>query len=680
MRRESLLIQSDIFFSEFELDKYAEERGVKMPDDEIKWTQAITDHIASNLPYLAEFPIDISFDEKEAKKGYAKGRVVVGNMISIPLIMRNFRLLPLDVMAFEENFYPLSQEMVEQILLPKDVANKPVSPEESKTIPSDLSSGNRAPYSAYANRNAGFKSASMIDKLSSVHIGDLDDLKQALREDESLACDFVSRCGKSLQKLASKACDHEAPEPSGRDKFLKIAQANNWSPDVIQLSKRASDGDMDLYMSSDKYPMAYTHSIVEPHVAARMFGAEVVKRASHGFPHSVVSGRSGHSINLPDEMSFDAQNIEKFGQYDVLSKNHKILRGFVIPEVYDFDMRKQGEMKLFTDSHQFATQEKIAGRMVAAGPSQTPGEGEIRNGVTGSFMFRFGEKTAATAPFIVTSFPILSSEKVAFDAATLDGRPMHLEVMPGIASVVAGEKRGHYYIPSLWTFINVGHHSEPIMDQVDRVKTAAADNEEKNVEIIWDGINFKFRGPQVDNLNERMDNLEPMKARFLLTAFGLPLEYAEEVLQRAKNQGYAKFHANIYPTGKYKVVSNAVENCDGSRDTKLAAAVDRIKGFGLVKEALMSPDDETVDSVLSLNFVTPRNVSEYVQNIDDFRDSMSKLAKLLVASRLGMQTVDPSAVKVAMENMAQVVGELELLRSSMPQLKAQQGNGGSKNA
>jgi hypothetical protein len=669
MSRESLLIQSELYFSQDDLDKYAQERGIKMPEDEIKWTQAITDHIASTISYLSDFPLDIEFDEKDAKKGYAKGRVVVGNMISIPMIMRNFRLLPLDVIAYEGKFFPLSQQFVEQLLLPKDVGNKPVGPEESRTMPTDLSSGNRAPYSAYANRNAGFKSASVIEKLSSIHHEDLDAFRGHLKSDEVLACDFVSRRPDLISKLASKAVDHDAPEPSARDKFLKIASANNWSPDAIQLSKRAYDSNLDLYMSSDKYPMAYTHNVIEPHVAARMFGADMAKKASAGVPQNVVSGRAGQSINLPDEMNFPAQNIEKFGQYDVLSKNHKILRGFVIPEVYDFDMRKQGSMKLFTDSNQFATQEKIAGRRVAAGPSQTPAEGEIRNGVTGSFMFRFGEKTAATAPFTVTSFPLFSSEKVAFDAATLDGRPMHLEVMPGIASVVPGEKRGHYYIPALWTFINVGRHPEPVMDEVDTVKTAAADCEDRNIDIIWDGVNFKFRGPQVDNLSERMDNLEPMKARFLLTAFGLPLEYAEQVLQRAKTSGYSKFNANIYPTGKYRVVSNAVENCDGSRDTKLASAASRLREFALIKEALLAPEDETVDSVLALNFVTPRNVEEYVENIDDYRDSMSKLAKLLVASRLGLQSVDPSAVKVAMENIAQVVGELELLRSSIPQMR-----------
>ena len=112
MSRQPLFIESSLAFNEDDLFKYAQEKGVKMPEDETQWEQAITDHVASYMPFLTKYPVSIEFEEKDPKRGYAKGILNIANQISVPLIMRNYRLLPLDVMGFQDKFQPLSERAV----------------------------------------------------------------------------------------------------------------------------------------------------------------------------------------------------------------------------------------------------------------------------------------------------------------------------------------------------------------------------------------------------------------------------------------------------------------------------------------------------------------------------------------------------------------------------------------
>jgi hypothetical protein len=241
---------------------------------------------------------------------------------------------------------------------------------------------------------------------------------------------------------------------------------------------------------------------------------------------------------------------------------------------------------------------------------------------------------------------------------------MQIQVMPNISTILPGEKQGQYYVPQQFVMIPVGNQHQQLMTSRDDFKKHSfEDLEQKRVRVVWDGIEFFFYGPKFEGLPAAMNGLEQMKARFLLTSLGAPEDYAEKILNKAKSEGSADFYVSEEKPGKAMIVTNRLEHPDGARTVKTAC--DKIRSLALIKEAFAAQDEETVDSVLSLNFVTPQNMMEYVDSIDEFKGSMNKLAKLLVASRLGMQPVSPEAVKLAMSNMAQVVEELEVLRSTM---------------
>jgi len=82
----------------------------------------------------------------------------------------------------------------------------------------------------------------------------------------------------------------------------------------------------------------------------------------------------------------------------------------------------------------------------------------------------------------------------------------------------------------------------------------------------------------------------------------------------------------------------------------------------LTKEASFLDDPEAVDVVLSLNFINEDSLSGYVENIREMKKVSGDLAELLVASRMGLKTIEEGAVKKAMDGLNTVIGNLEEIK------------------
>jgi hypothetical protein len=98
---------------------------------------------------------------------------------------------------------------------------------------------------------------------------------------------------------------------------------------------------------------------------------------------------------------------------------------------------------------------------------------------------------------------------------------------------------------------------------------------------------------------------------------------------------------------------------------KTAEELRALKPFeiNLVKEAAVILDKETTDSVLALNFITPENMSIYVDYLPEIEKVSSKLAEIVIAARLGMDDVREAAAKNAMTQVNSVIGGLRDLQA-----------------
>lgn len=85
----------------------------------------------------------------------------------------------------------------------------------------------------------------------------------------------------------------------------------------------------------------------------------------------------------------------------------------------------------------------------------------------------------------------------------------------------------------------------------------------------------------------------------------------------------------------------------------------------LVKEAAAIQQQQpatTVDAVLSLGFITPENVQNYIDALPVLDEAASKLAELLIGVRLGLSDVQETAVSGAMSGMDRSIAGLKQLQ------------------
>ena len=81
------------------------------------------------------------------------------------------------------------------------------------------------------------------------------------------------------------------------------------------------------------------------------------------------------------------------------------------------------------------------------------------------------------------------------------------------------------------------------------------------------------------------------------------------------------------------------------------------------KQASSLVGTATVDSVLALNFINPENIATFVDSIPQLEASVQKLAQLVLATQLGLQSVPLNAAVRAMHGLDAVIAGLKQLKS-----------------
>jgi hypothetical protein len=81
----------------------------------------------------------------------------------------------------------------------------------------------------------------------------------------------------------------------------------------------------------------------------------------------------------------------------------------------------------------------------------------------------------------------------------------------------------------------------------------------------------------------------------------------------------------------------------------------------LVKHAAEIKDPQVADTLLALNFLNPRNVTMFISYLPQLEQSISQLANLLVASRLGERSIDEGACMESVRNLENVVLGLRMI-------------------
>jgi hypothetical protein len=276
-----------------------------------------------------------------------------------------------------------------------------------------------------------------------------------------------------------------------------------------------------------------------------------------------------------------------------------------------------------------------------------------------------GGEIVATIPLTVkssTAGPDLAQPTV-YQAETYDGNPIEVSVQPNIQAVM-GTPEGRMLVPEHWQWSPLDKTGEVALASAepDVNKEAAALRTLASVDVVSGGSTFSVRGPAISKLaNADTEFLNLDDAMFLLAGLGVAQGYGMRKLAEAT----AAREPVQVRIGRY--IATAEEQ-------KLAAVKSAERVLGnlpvlrrpLFKEAAVISDPMAVDTVLSLGFINPENITVFVSYLPELDEAQAKMCELLLAARLGLNDVPEGALEKSVRATEEVLEGLKTLAFQGP--------------
>lgn len=156
------------------------------------------------------------------------------------------------------------------------------------------------------------------------------------------------------------------------------------------------------------------------------------------------------------------------------------------------------------------------------------------------------------------------------------------------------------------------------------------------------------------------------ETRELLVSMGMDVDGACQVMDQARERpGHDR---GVKVAGLHAPQRQGFEVIEPVQEVYDRALVNHVAsmrpGTDLLKAAAESGHVETLDAMLSLEFITPQNLRYFIDNIADFEEAATRLAALLIAVRLGMPHVPEQPVRDALEGLSKTINKLKVMKSA----------------
>lgn len=197
-------------------------------------------------------------------------------------------------------------------------------------------------------------------------------------------------------------------------------------------------------------------------------------------------------------------------------------------------------------------------------------------------------------------------------------------------------------------------------------KTANLSDFHKTHEIIRDETGlFSFRGEEFAKYAQTnpIRNLSETDAKWAALHCGATEEDIKKIASLKNKENYELEGQITAPTSLEVIENKLKEKYAEFGDKKLKISKN------LVKVAAHFRSKTSVDAILSLNMLRKKNIQEYLAMLPTFQYVLGELAKLLLASRMGLDQTDADALKTAMDSMTDVVIQLERLQAAATEIK-----------
>ena len=684
----------------------------KLSDNVREWQQEIAALVAEKLPRDLNLSVVVMFQKVDDEKGYAVGSAIAsdnstGNSIGIPVIVKSWHLAPVDLFFKENKVYPMTDDNLAKVFYQSSlgVGLAPVTP--TPNMADDSYAETRVPpMGGKYSYSAPF---SMIGSISgTLGAEDLRLFKTAVQAEPRLMAAYHRRGTSSLlNKIAAEAPKATEQDACNKERASEVFTIKKDGPNQYRLFSAPDEVYDPVMISTDRQGMKrylemrkselwdyeqdalnnidqYGHFTVIP--PEPVYGKEV-----DGPTGSGVDGSGSYGANLGvhrnawvfDPLQDDriVRTVDKFGRYGVKDADGVLAKGWIIPNVVDFDGASK-PIKLFLGKNLAAMQGRIAGIALNDDANVSLQTDRADTGKIGTLVYREGEKIFATVPFQVTSVTVFKNLR-GLGIIDYQGKPANLIISPNIDGIVAvspGQRTslgpllgpGKNYIVSAKMFFVRMPRLCPVSEGPDDFKRVATEWLDKNpIKVAMANGRYIFKGGAVsayarlghrktagvgaEKLSFDFNSLARHEAEFLLGYWGLGSEKVAEVLDKVKDHIRLEVHHLRFPRVGYT---------EKTASPKVQAFVDSVRSpiVELVKCAASIDDAQAADAVLSLGFVNNENIVRFASAKPMLEEVSEMLAKLLLASRLGMEDIPEENVRAALGHIQKILSGLERLQ------------------
>lgn len=365
----------------------------------------------------------------------------------------------------------------------------------------------------------------------------------------------------------------------------------------------------------------------------------------------------------PDPLAEKMEPATGFGMYKVTdATSGKQLVGYVIPGLFDPVAGQPSSMSLFTNGSAYSVQPSISGSLLGVNFNlPIPENPEVRG--LGVFLKHNEKAIIATVPYnIVTKVTV--EGKGYFAAQDLQGNDIRVIPSEGIAKPVATSPT-EVVIPADYKFMPLENPVQ-LAGGEELMKAAQANAFHTMMELrAWSG-GCRLDGPVFEKVGSGEHDWAD--GVFWMAAAGIPQNLGAALLEKAAATGEAVRLFGLQPlsTREEYVEEAKKEAMAAMADVEIPIRVNLLKEIAAVtftKEAAALVDTSSVDAVLALNFLNPENVETFVEHLPQLEHASTKLASIVLASQLGLQSIPKTAAVRAMFALEDVISGLKGLKT-----------------
>lgn len=655
----------------------------QLSSDSSEWAEDIITKLKERIPNSANASLSIKFMKRDDEIGAATGSITVATQDKtavIPIIIRDFMLYPLDVFMFEGRVLPLNPETFAEAFFsgseqPLDsLAEYPLIGRTGYYLGQDSLQNTIYPpnWGRYAFASAQYpehteKNYPMLDKVATGIDGKAF-WKKASADPKVIAGFHNTGHLPVLKKLANTQPVNMQEYRQSVDKLTHrpINVLFKEGPNRYNLLSSSAKSFNPAMSTMDRLEVCHFLSKACDKVDSYLHDVD-----QNGEKVILLEDTTGGEPLLGRPEVPDVEEANNFGVYQVRdSKTGVTHEGLVVPKVIDFDQNIQNT-KLFLGKSASTVQGVIYGIPMRHADWMPEGEAP-KVGQTGTFLYhKEGKNGLATVPVTITSVMTdLNKKQMRISATDLHGLEFKIAFstdkcgcqLHRIAHMKTNHGEDLYMVPGFFCWVPMEGFIELASSKLEHhVKVAGEHRGGASITIIEKGYGqYAVRGldKHAHAMEKDPNHLQRHEVSFLLANCGLSEEKIAQVYKMAKRAGHIQI-SNIQRPELWseKVAANY------PRAQELVKIAEGLRN-DFLKVASYVESTQTVDALLSLNFVTAENIANFVSKIPLFKAAQSHLASCLLASRLGIKEIPEESTATAIAKLGDVIEGLEALRAS----------------